>query len=46
MQADDYRSNATVTGVNTNIQNAGVRLAELVDRVFIEDANYFIQANI
>lgn len=42
----DHRPNAAITRVNTNIQYPGVRLTKLVDRVLIQNADYFIQSNV
>jgi hypothetical protein len=46
MKSDDYRPNAAVAGMNTNVQDARVRLAEVGHGIFIKDANHFIQANL
>ena len=45
MQTDYYRTNAAITRMNANIQHARVCLAEVIHRVFIENANHFIQPN-
>jgi hypothetical protein len=46
MKSDDYRPNAAVAGMNTNIQNARVRLAKMGHGIFIKDANHFTQADL
>src|ERR1700687_2192923 len=46
MQAHDHRTNAAVARVDADIQHPGVRLTEMVNRVFIQNADHFIQSNI
>ena len=46
MKSDDHRTNAAIAGMNTNVQHPGVRLAKMVDRIFIQNSNYFVQTNI
>src|SRR5260370_38945734 len=46
MQSDYYRPDTTVARVNTNIQHACVRFAEVGHRVFVENADHFVQPNL
>ena len=45
MQPDDYRPDTTIARVNTNIQHARVRLAEVVHGIFVKNTNHLVQTN-
>ena len=43
MQANDHGTNAAVAGVYAHLENAGVGLTKLVDRIFVENMNHFAE---
>ena len=46
VQPYDDRTNAAVARVHTHVEHARVRLAKSIDRIFIKNANHFVQTNI
>ena len=46
MKTDDHRSNPAVARVHAGLEHAGMRLAEAIDGVFVENPYYFIQVNV
>ena len=46
MQSYNHGTDSALAGVNARVQHAGVRLAEPIDGVFVQNPDYFVEPNL
>jgi len=46
MQPDDHGSNAAIARMNADVKHSRMRFAEPIHRIFVQNANHFVQTNV